>query len=71
MAVSNGKSSGSWKAWKSCVAWWIKAILIGIALGLGVMIGLFVAYKAIHAARVSSLNAEIGKAKAQLEALSY
>jgi hypothetical protein len=53
------------------VAWWIKAILIGIALGLGVMIGLFVAYKAIHAARVSSLNSQIGKAKAQLEALSY
>lgn len=53
------------------MAWWIKAILIGIAIGLGAAIGLFVTYKAIHAARVSSLNAQIGKAKAQLEALSY
>jgi hypothetical protein len=71
MAVSNGKSSGSWKAWKSNIAWWVKAILIYIGIGLGALISMFVVYKGIHAARISSLNAAIGKAKAELEALTY
>jgi hypothetical protein len=71
MAVSNGKSSGSWKAWKTSIAWWAKAILIYIGIAIGLLISLFVVYKGVHAARIASLNSAIGKAKAELEALTY
>ena len=71
MTTSNGKSSGSWKAWKSNVAWWIKTIFIGIGIAVATLLGLFIAYKSIHALRISSLNKAIGEAKAKLESFSY
>ena len=71
MTTSNGKSSGSWKAWKSCVAWWIKSILIGIGIALATLIGLFVTYKSIHALRISSLQKEIAIAEDELKSFSY
>ena len=45
MKVSHGKSSGSWKAWKSSVAFWVKRILIGIAVAVASLLGLFITYK--------------------------
>jgi len=71
MTTSNGKSSGSWKAWKSCVAWWIKSILIGIGIALATLIGLFVTYKSIHALRISSLQKAIAIAEDELKSFSY
>ena len=71
MTTSNGKSSGSWKAWKSCVAWWIKSILIGSGIALATLIGLFVTYKSIHALRISSLQKAIAIAEDELKSFSY
>ena len=71
MATSNGKSSGSWKAWKSSVAYWIKVILIGIAVAVGSLLGLFIAYKSYHAIRIAGLNKAIGSAKAELATFNY
>jgi len=69
MTTSNGKSSGSWKAWKSNVAWWVKTIFIYIGIALGTVIGLFVAYKSVHALRISSLNKAIAVAEANIAGL--
>jgi len=71
MTISNGKSSGSWKAWKSCVAWWVKTIFIFIGIALGTLIGIFVTYKSIRALRISSLNKAIAQAEAELKSFSY
>jgi hypothetical protein len=71
MTTSNGKSSGSWKAWKSCVAWWVKSILIAIGIALASLLGLFVTYKSIHALRISSLMKQIGEYKGKIDALSF
>ena len=71
MTISNGKSSGSWKAWKSCVAWWVKTILIYIGIALGTLIGIFVTYKSIRALRISSLNKAIAQAEVELKSFSY
>jgi len=71
MANSNGKSSGSWKAWKTKVAHWIKLVLIGIAVAVASLLGLFIAYKSIHAIRIAGLNKSIGAAKAELATFSY
>ena len=68
--MSSGKSSGSWKAWKSSIAWWVKSILITIGLFVGSAVLLFVLYKTIQALRIHSLNKQIGEVKAQLEAFS-
>jgi len=70
MTTSNGKSSGSWKAWKSSVAYWVKLVFIVIGIFLGSAIFLFVAYKSIRALRIRSLNNQIGQIKAQLESFN-
>lgn len=64
---SNGKSSGSWKSWKSNIAWWIKAVFIVIGIFIGALLGLFITYKTIHSLRVNSLNKEIATLQAQLD----
>lgn len=71
MTVSHGKSSGSWKAWKSSVAFWVKRILIGIAVAVASLLGLFITYKSYHALRVAGLNKEIGAVKAELASFNY
>jgi hypothetical protein len=68
--TTSGKSSGSWKAWKGAVAWWIKTVLITIGIFIGSAVFLFIAYKSIHALRIRSLNNQIGNIKAQLESFS-
>ena len=70
MTTSNGKSSGSWKAWKSAVAYWIKLVFITIGIFIGSAVFLFIAYKSYRALRIRSLNKQIGDVKAQLESFN-